>query len=140
MGRCIGPFLKAILEELIGPCQSSPFSIIPKATIAKYCILQNCSPSLKPITRYPNQSINSYINSDNIPTTWGTFSLFSLLLSHLPPSSQLATKDVSEAYQGCTLNPSQWLGAVVRLSKVKFSVNTALCFGSSPCASTYGSI
>ena len=69
IGRYIGPFTKDELEDTIGPFQSSPFSIIPKSTIRKYCILQNYSFPYEPTTTFLNPSVNSYINSDNYPTT-----------------------------------------------------------------------
>ena len=90
-GRYIGPFTQTELEVVIRPFQSSPFSIIPKSMASKYRILQNFSYPLKPTNIFPNPSINSYINSDNYPTTWGTFSLVSLLVHRLPPGSELAT-------------------------------------------------
>ena len=58
---------------------------------SKYRILQNFSYPLKPTSTFPNLSITSYINSDNYHTTWGTFSLVSLLVHRLPPGSELAT-------------------------------------------------
>ena len=90
-GRYIGPFTQTELEVVIGPFQSSPFSIIPKSMASKYRILQNFSYPLKPTSIFPNLSINSYINSNNYPTTWSTFSLVSLLVHRLPPGSELAT-------------------------------------------------
>ena len=99
-GWYLGLFTKDELEHLISPLPSSPFSIIPKATIGKYHIQQNHSFPHKPNTMFPNPSINSYINSNNFLTTWGTFSIFSLMLSHLLLHTQLATRDVSEAYHG----------------------------------------
>ena len=106
-GRYIRPFTQTELKVVIGPFQSSPFLIIPKSMASKYRILQNFSYPLKPTSIFPNPSINSYINSNNYPTTWGTFSLISLLVHHLPPGSELATRDVSEAYCGVPLHSSQ---------------------------------
>ena len=140
-GRYIGPLSRAGVESLIGPFQSSPFSIIPKpAKPGKYRILQNYSFPLSPSFAFPNPSINSYINSNDFPTTWGTFSLISLLLRRLPPGSQIATRDVAEAYRTIPLHPSQWPAAVARLSDDSFAIDTSICFGVSPSAGTYGEV
>lgn len=56
------------MESLIGPFQSSPFSIIPKpAKLNKFRILQNYSFPYKPSLAFPNPSINPSINSDDFP-------------------------------------------------------------------------
>lgn len=137
-GRYTSPLSRAGMESLIGPFQSSPFSIIPKpAKPGKYCILQNYSFPLSISISFPNPSINSYINSNDFPTTWGTFSLISLLLRQLPPGSQIATRDVAKAYRMIPLHPSQWPAAVAWLSDDSFAINTSICFGVSPSAGTY---
>jgi len=99
-GRYIGPISYQDLEALVGPFQSSPFSIIPKTgKVGKYRNVQNYSFPIYPSPYFPNWSINSLVDSDSFPTTWGTFSLVSLLIHCLPPGSQLATRDVAEAYR-----------------------------------------
>ena len=71
--------------------------------------------------------MNSFINSDNYPCTWGTFTAFTLMALHLPPGSQKAVRDISEAYR---LIPSQWPGTVTRYSNNdKFIINLAVAFG-----------
>lgn len=98
-GRYIGPLERNEVESLIGPFQSSPFSIIPKpGRPGRYRIIQNYSFPHTPSSKFPNASINSYINPDNFPSTWGTFHVLSLAISRLPPGSQIAIRDVSEAY------------------------------------------
>jgi hypothetical protein len=79
--RYIGPFSQGELKDAISPFQSSPLSVIPKSTPGKYRILQNYSFPYNTNTLYPNPSINSFINSGDFPTTWGTFTLVSLLIS-----------------------------------------------------------
>lgn len=80
-GRYIGPASKATIEALIGPFQTSPMAIMPKpGRPDKYRILQNFSFPLRPSPATPNPSINSFVISDNFPTTWGTFTVTSLLL------------------------------------------------------------
>jgi hypothetical protein len=139
--RYIGPATKADLEAIIGPFQSSPFSIIPKpGRINQYRNIQNYSFPITPSVAFPNPSINSCIDSDSFPTTWGTFTLVSLLIHRLPPQSQIATRDVAEAYRTIPLHHSQWPATVVRLDEDAFAVDTALCFGSGPSAGTYGEV
>ena len=70
----------------INPFQSSLFSIISKpAKINKFHVLQNYSFPYKVSPSFPNPSVNSFINSDDFPTTWGTFTITCLLLHQLPP-------------------------------------------------------
>jgi hypothetical protein len=140
-GRYLGPASRSELEKLIGPFQSSPFSIMPKpGRPDKYRNTQNFSFPYKPSIAYPNPSINSHINSDDFPTTWGTFALVSLLISRLPPNCEIATRDVAEAYRTVALHESQWPACVARLAEDSFAVDTATSFGAAPSAGTYGEV
>jgi hypothetical protein len=102
--------------------------------------LQNYSFLHKPSFAFPNSSINSFNNSNDFPTTWGTFSVISLLLCHLLLGSQITTRDVSEAYRTIPLHSSQWPAAVARLGDDSFAIDTSMCFGASPSAGTYGEL
>ena len=103
-----------MVETLIGPFQSSPMSIIPKSGQANtYCILQNYSFTSNPSPAFPNPSINSTINSSDFPTTWGTFIVTSLMLTCLPPNSEIATRDISEAYHMAPTHYTQWPTTVI---------------------------
>lgn len=140
-GRYLGPFSAETLELLIGPFQSSPFSIMPKpGRPGFFRLLQNFSFPHVPTIIYKNPSINSYINSHDFPSTWSTFDIFSLVLRRLPPGSQAATRDVAEAYRGIPLHPTQWPGAVVRIGPKEFCLDTCASFGLSPGAGVYGSL
>lgn len=140
-GRYLGPFLAKTLELLIGPFQSSPFSIIPKpGRLGLFRILQNFSYPDEPNLMYKNLSINSYINSRDFPSTWGTFDIFSMVLRRLPPDSQAATRDVSEAYHGIPLHPTQWPTSIVRIGPNKFCIDTCASFGLSPASGAYGPV
>jgi len=140
--RYLGPFSRSELESTLGFFQSSPMSIIPKAgKPGRFRLIQNLS--------YPNvpshhgfQSINSQVNSDLFPCTWGTFSTACTLIYSLPPGCQGATRDVAEAYRTIPLHPSQWPALVVRIGEnpPTFAVDTALCFGYGPSAGTYGAL
>ena len=139
--RYIGPFSRQMTESLIGPFQSSPFSIIPKpAKPGQYRLIQDFSFPHNPTPIHPNPSINSFLNSDDFPTTWGTFSVISLLIHQLPPHSQLATRDVAEAYRTIPLHSSQWPSTVVRIGEDDFCVDTVASFGFSPSAGIYGHV
>jgi len=140
-GRFIGPFTAKNLEELIGPFQSSPLSIIPKpGKPGKFRIVQNFSFPHSPSPSFPNPSVNSCINAEEFPTTWGKFSIVYRLISQLPPGSEAATRDVAEAYRTVLLHPSQWPAAVVRISDTHFCVDTCTAFGATPSAGAYGHI
>ncbi|TFY67377.1 hypothetical protein EVJ58_g1655 [Rhodofomes roseus] len=140
-GRFVGPFSQSELERLVGPFQSSPISIIAKpAKPGHFRIIQNFSFPHTPSTLHPNSSINSFIDSDNFPCTWGTFATISLLIWRLPPGSQAAVRDVAEAYRTIPLHPSQWPAGVVRAGPNALHVDTCLAFGASPSAGGYGVI
>ena len=78
-GRYIGPFTATEIEAVIGPFQSSPLSIIPKpGKPGKFRLIQNLS--FPHVPRNHISSINSSIDSDLFPCTWGTFPAVSLLI------------------------------------------------------------
>jgi hypothetical protein len=111
MGRYIGPFSRLELEENVGPFQSSPLSLVPKPQKPeKQRMVQNLS---FPYQVSARKSINSFIDSNDFPCTWGTFAAFSLLCARLPPGSQGGVRDVAEAYRTVPLHPSQWPGTVI---------------------------
>ena len=139
--RYIGPFSRQLTESLIGSFQSSPFSIMPKPGRPNcFRLLQNFSFPHNTSPIHPNPSINSTINSDDFPATWGTFSIISLLIHQLPPHSQVATRDVAEAYRTIPLHHSQWPGTVVRTGEDEFFVDSVAAFGCSPSAGVYGHV
>ena len=90
-GHYIGPFLRQEVKLILSPFQTSPFCIIPKpGKPGKLCLIQNLSFPHSPSQLYPNPFINSGINLDDFPCTWGTFNTICLLISSLPPGSQAA--------------------------------------------------
>ena len=115
-GRHIGPFTRAQIEALIGPFQSSPLSLTPKPGKESFRLVQNLSYPASPSSG--THSINSTIDSDLFPCTWGTFATISLLIVRLPPGSQAAIRDVAEAHRTIPVVPSQWPGLVIRLPGV----------------------
>ena len=141
-GRYWGPFSKAELECILGPFQTSPLSLIPKpGKPGKFRLIQNLS--------YPRnlrgiQSINSSIETDLYPCTWGTFSTVAVIARSLPPGSLGACRDVSEAYRIIPLAKDQWPGVVVRLEEDSpsnprpFALNTCTCFGKKSSGGLFG--
>jgi hypothetical protein len=137
-GRYIGPVSLEETEFLLGPFQTSPFSIIPKpGQPGKYRLIQNLSSPHSPSQAIT--SINSAIDSDQYPCTWGTFATICLLISRLPPGSQAAVRDVKEAYRTIPIRPEQWPGLVVRLQEDdQFAIDTCNCFGLASGGGVYG--
>ena len=137
-GRYIGPFSRTQLEAELGPFQTSPLSFVPKAAKpGKYRAVHNFSFPHKPS---PDAvSINSHIESEDFPCTWGTFTTVALLIARLPPGSQASVRDVAEAYRTIPANPSQWPGLVIRLQgEDQFAVNVCNNFGLSSAGGVYG--
>jgi hypothetical protein len=137
-GRYIGPFSRNELEEEIGPFQSSPLSLVPKTgKPGKYRLIQNLS---HPHTNLPSPSINSQLNSDDFPCTWGTFRTMCTLILNLPKNAQAATRDIAEAYRIIPLHESQWAGVAVRISNSpeQFALNTSNSFGCATAGGLFG--
>lgn len=139
-GRYIGPLSRKDVEWLIGPFQSSPISLVPKPhKTNKFRLVQNLSFPHTPSET--TSSINFSIDSDHFPCLWGTFPIVANIIRSLPPSSQAAIRDVSEAYRIAGLAPDQWPGTVVRLpGPDSFAINTSNLFGLSSAAGVYGSL
>jgi len=136
-GRYAGPFTRTEVEEHIGPFQTSPLSMVPKAGKPnKFRLIQNLSfPRNNPAV----YSINHALDSDMFPCTWGTFSTICTLIDNLPPGSQGACRDVAEAYRIIPLAPDQWPGMVVQLSKPdEFGINKCNSFGSATAGGLFG--
>jgi len=139
-GRYIGPFPLSLIEDAIGPYQSSPLSIIPKpGKPGNFRLVQNFSFPLSPNPPNPSHSINSHIDASNFPASWGNFSIVVyLLISRLPPGSEAATRDVAEAYRTIPFHPSPWPAAVVRTSPTHGCIDTCTAFGATTSAGSYG--
>jgi len=140
-GRYIGPFPLSLIYDTLGPFQSSPLSLIPKpGHPGKFRLVQNFSFPSTPNSANPSPSINSGIDADNFPTTWGKFSTVYLLTARLPSGSEAVTHDVAEAYHTVPLHHSQWPAAVVHMSHSEGCIDTCLAFGASPSAGVYGHV
>ena len=97
-GRYIGPCTRNQPESALGPFQTSPLSLVPETlkpgvfrAVHNFSHLHNSSPDAT--------SINSHIDCDDFPCTWGTFSTVALLIALLPPGSRASIRDVAEAYR-----------------------------------------
>ena len=137
--RYIGPFSQAELEAEIGPFQTSPISIIPKpGPPEKFRMVQNLSYSRN---AHPVPSINAPIDTSQFPSTWGTFATMCALIASIPPGTEAAVRDVSEAYRTIPIKQEQWPGLVVRLDgEDHFAVDTCCCFGLASSAGIHGII
>ena len=83
-GRYIGPCTRREVEQLIGPFQSSPLSWVPKpGKPGKYRAVHNFSHPRNPTPT--TSSINSSINANSFPCTWGTFATICFTIYNLPP-------------------------------------------------------
>ncbi len=127
-----------------GPFQTSPVSLVPKPNTnpLKFRHVNNLSSPLHPRS-FPSgviTSINHSIDADNYPCTWGTFAVVALLIARLPPGSQGAVRDVSEAYRCIPVAPNQWPGTVLRLTDSLFAINVALLFGLTSSGGIWGLI
>jgi hypothetical protein len=139
-GRYIGPFTRTQIEAELGPFQTSPLSLIPKTSKPrKFRAVHNFS---FPHTPSPKTtSINSCIDSEDFPCTWGTFGIVALLIARLPPGSQASVRDVAEAYRTIPANPSQWPGLVIRLREEdQYAINVCNNFGLTSAGGVYGMV
>ena len=137
-GRYLGPFTQEELEREIGPFQSSPLSLVPKAgKPGKYRLIQNLS---FPHNNQPTPSINSLLDADDFPCTWGTFRTVCTLVRNLPKGSQAVTRDISKVYRIIPLHENQWAGVVVRISNhpKEFALNTSNSFGGATAGGLFG--
>ena len=136
-GRYLGPYSRNEVEGFIGPFQSSPLSLCPKPDKpSKFRAVHDFSFPHNP-TKPP--SINSNINADDYPCTWGTFEAISLVISRLPPGSQASVRDVAAAYRTIPAHQTQWPGLVVRLKgEDSYAINTHNNFGLTSAGGVYG--
>jgi hypothetical protein len=115
-GQYIGPFTCHQLELALGPFQTSPLSLVPKASKpGMYQAVHNFS---HPHDASHNvSSINSHINCDDFLCIWGTFVTVALLIARLPPGSQASVRDVAEAYRTIPAILLRSVGRSVRLGR-----------------------
>jgi len=138
--RYLRPFSKEEVEDLLGPFQSSPLSLVPKSGKPnKFRAVHNFSFPRTPKNNI--QSINQSIDTSSFPCTWGTFNTICSIIQNLPPGSQASIRDVAEAYRTIPITPSQWPGLVVKLREPdRFTINTNNNFGLTSAGGIHGSV
>jgi hypothetical protein len=115
--------------------------MVPKQDAGAFRLVQNLSFPYKPDITAGISSINSAIESDLYPCTWGTFATVCLTVWRLPEGSQAAVRDVEDAYRCIGMNHSQWAGQVVRLEgDDAFAVDMFDCFGLRSGAGLFGRV
>lgn len=137
-GRYLGPVSREVMEAAIGYFQCSPLSVIPKTTPGKIRIIQDFSFPHFFNTLYPLPSVNSHTDASAFPCTWGTFLSVAHLVWYLPPGSQMAVRDVAEAYRTIPLHSSQWAATVVGLGQGLFCADIFAAFGARPSGGVFG--
>jgi Reverse transcriptase (RNA-dependent DNA polymerase)/Reverse transcriptase-like len=133
--RYTGPFSRHFLERYIGPFRTSPLGLVPKAGSPNtFRMIQDFSfPRGDPL----RPSINDYINVDDFPCEWGSFSEVLLLVIDAPPNTQAATLDVDSAFRRIPLHPSSKPSFVIHWQN-QFYVDHTTPFGSSSSPGLFG--
>lgn len=98
----IGPTLRLTTRIGPGPFQASLLSLVPKTSKpGKYRAVHNFSYLHEPALDVA--LINSWIDSNNFPCTWGTFTTVAPIIMHLLPGSQPAQQFQPCVSQGCVV-------------------------------------
>jgi hypothetical protein len=106
-----------------------------RANTGQYTISHPHSPSSE------TTSINTHIDSNRFPCTWGTFATVALLIACLPLGAQASIRDVAEAYRTIPAAETQWLGMVICLqADNQFAVNTCNNFSLASARGVYGMV
>lgn len=135
-GRYSTSFLPHELEALIGPFRTSPIGLVPKPNLSKLRMIQDLSyPRNNPTT----PSVNSLINSNDFPTSWGCFNSTSEMILKLPAGCTAATFDISSAYRLTPILPAQQNWACISWNDHVW-VDRAVMFGMSSSAGVFGAV
>jgi hypothetical protein len=145
-GRWLGPFPEAELRQALGGSfHSSPCSVLEKIVDpdnphipTKKRLIQNYSYPHSPTNCI--SSINSHIDIEAFPCTWGTPACLEFIIWTLPPGCEIAIRDVKGAYRNVPLHPSQWAAAVVRVDATTFALDTNGAFGVTSMGGVWGLI
>ena len=139
-GHYIGPFTHTQVEAELSLFQTSPLSLVPKTLKpGKYWVVHNFTHPHSPLPKA--NSVNSRINSNDFPSTWGTFATVALLIAQLPPGSQASVGDIAEAYRTIPATPAQWPGLVIHLqTEDQFTVNVCNNFGLASAGGVYSMV
>jgi hypothetical protein len=138
-GRWIGPISHDLVIKELGPYQTSPISIITSSSNPeKKRVIQDFSHPRTP--RDGITSINSAIDDSAFACTWGTAAVVEALICSLPPGSEIAIRDVSEAFRSIPAHPLQWPAAVIRLSETLRYIDVCGVFGAKPMPGVHGTV
>jgi hypothetical protein len=135
-GRYSRSFEPYELEQLIGPYRTSPLGLIPKPNSHKLRLIQDFS---FPRGNNPIPSVNSFINAEDFPTSWGTFDRVSELVLSLPPGSEAAAFDISAAYRITPTRPAQQHLLCITW-RAKIIMDFAASFGMASSCGIFGAI
>jgi hypothetical protein len=136
IGRYSEGFLPEELERIIGSFQTAPLGLTPKPHTDTFRLIEDLSfPRDDPLI----PSINSSINSDDFPTSWGTFNEAAALILSLPPGAEAATFDISAAYRLTPIRPDQQHSLCIIWDGLVY-VDRAVMFGLASSAGVFGSI
>lgn len=91
------------LEWLIGHFHTSSLGLVPKLSSDSFCMIWDMSF----LHSRGILSMNQGINSDDFPTTWGSFEATSALILSLPSGCTAATFNISAAYHLTPIHPDQ---------------------------------
>ncbi|KAE8239508.1 hypothetical protein A4X13_0g8170 [Tilletia indica] len=132
-GRYHGPYTASQLQSTLGHFQNSPLGLVPKGA-HDWRLIQDFS--------WPRSgsSINSFLSSNEWPTTWGAARDVVRTLLSLPSTAQAAVRDVADAFRILLLHSSQWPGTIVRGDDDLFYVDLCLGFGLAPATGVWGCV
>ncbi|GBE86646.1 hypothetical protein SCP_0905260 [Sparassis crispa] len=125
LGRMTGPYSRPNVERILGSFfMSSPLAVVPKAGSKKFRLVQNCS--------YQDEfgiSVNSYINSDDFPTKWGTAAEVAEIIVNAPAGAQAACLDIDSAFRNLPIHPAHKPFLVIQCDPGDFYIDHVLPFG-----------
>ena len=142
LAKYIGPFSHSQLESALGPFQTLLLSLVLKTCWnQEHSELFTIFPSSMNWLMANATSINSHIDCNSFPCTWGTFATITLIITCLPPGSQASVHDVAEAYRTTPAKPAQWPGLIIHLQvDNQFVVNLCNNFGLASVGGMYGMV
>jgi hypothetical protein len=110
--------------------------LVPKPLSNKLRLIQDM---LFPRNNCDLTSVNAGVNSDNFPTSWGTFDSTAELILSLPPGCITETFDISAAYHITPVHPNQQHALCIFWDGMVY-VDRALMFGLTSSAGIFGAI
>ena len=114
----------------------SPLGLVPKPLSKKLRLIQDM---LFPRNDHDLTSVNAGVNSDDFPTSWGTFDSTAELILSLPLGCVVATFDISATYHITLIHPNQQHALCIFWNGVVY-VNRALMFGLTSSTGIFGAI